>query len=294
MAKDSSNDGDEYILNRDWRAVARLHHRHMLFKIVRGYLLHPAVTLKPGAKIAEIGAGTCIWPIDVSRELRIPISVDAVDISMAQCPPPSWLPKNVRLVTHDVYQPFPSEMHGTYDMVHVQNWLCIWRTETSKTLIRNLLDLLRPGGFIQWSEQDPTANRIVVAPDAPTSSRFTEEIMSFLNNPRQTINFEWVSKLGENLSQQAKLVAFDRYSSLDEHQLIWSIGVLQACEEFGSNLERNARNEEDIERAKKLQSAAEGASAEMLNGVGIYSELVTAVAQKDATSLPSEDSRSSL
>lgn len=89
-------------------------------------------------------------------------------------------------------------------------------------------------------------------------------------------------------------MAFDRYSSLDEHQLIWSIGVLQACEEFGSNLERNARNEEDIERAKKLQSAAEGASAEMLNGVGIYSELVTAVAQKDATSLPSEDSRSSL
>lgn len=51
--------------------------------------------------------------------------------------------------------------------------------------------LIGPGGFIQWSEQDPTANRIVVAPDAPTSSRFTEEIMSFLNNPRQTINFEY-------------------------------------------------------------------------------------------------------
>ncbi|KAL8833984.1 MAG: hypothetical protein Q9170_003986 [Blastenia crenularia] len=292
----------------------------MLFRIVRGYLLHPDLALTPGAKIAEIGAGTCIWPIDLVRELNFPISVDAIDISMAQCPPPSWLPENIRLLTHDVNQPFPSDMHGTYDLVHVQNWLCIWRTETSQALIQNLLDLLsrfpflsEPGGFIQWSEQDPTANRVVVAPDVPTSSQYTQEVMSFLRNPRQVINFEygigppavdnsfmanspcrWVSKLGDHLSQQAKLVAFDRYTALKEHQLIWSIDVLQACEEFGSNLERNARGKEDIERAEDLRSAAEGASAEMLNGVGIYSELVVAVAQKDATSLLGNESRSSL
>lgn len=83
-----------------------------------------------------------IWPIDILREVHIPVSVDAVDISMAQFPPASWLPENIRLLTHDVYQPFPDHMHGTYDLVNVQNWLCIWKTETSGGLIRNLLDLL--------------------------------------------------------------------------------------------------------------------------------------------------------
>ena len=36
----------------------RLHHRHMLFRAVRGHLIHPRVQLKTAAKIADIGAGT--------------------------------------------------------------------------------------------------------------------------------------------------------------------------------------------------------------------------------------------
>lgn len=70
------------------------------------------------------------------------MSVDAIDVSMAQCPPRSWLPKSINLIRHDVYQPFPDHMLGIYDLVHVQNWLCIWRDETSEGLIRNLLALL--------------------------------------------------------------------------------------------------------------------------------------------------------
>ncbi|KAL9022346.1 MAG: hypothetical protein Q9185_000461 [Variospora sp. 1 TL-2023] len=256
----------------------------MLFRIVRGYNLHPKVTLESGARIADIGAGTCIWPIDIVGELQYPVTVDAIDISMAQCPPPSWLPQNIRLITHDVYQPFPIHMQGVYDLVHVQNWLCIWRNETSETLIRNLLSLLmsEPGGFIQWSEQNPKANRLIVAPDVSCSTQATQDVLNFLNAPRQTIDFEWVSRLGEYLDVQARLVAFDRFGSSNEHQQLWSIGVLQACEEFASNLERKAQSNGDIERAAELRNSAEKAAVEMLNGVGIYSELVVAVAQKDS------------
>lgn len=70
------------------------------------------------------------------------MSVDAIDVSMAQCPPEDWLPKDINLITHDVYKPFPSHMLGSYDLVHVQNWLCIWSNETSDGLVRNLLALL--------------------------------------------------------------------------------------------------------------------------------------------------------
>ncbi|KAL8651931.1 MAG: hypothetical protein Q9210_002986, partial [Variospora velana] len=93
----------------------------------------------------------------------------------------------------------------------------------------------------------------------------------------------WVSRLGEYLNVQARLVAFDRFGSSNEHQQLWSIGVLQACEEFASNLERKAQSNGDTERAAELRGSAEKAAVEMLNGVGIYSELVVAVAQKDST-----------
>ncbi|KAL8800723.1 MAG: hypothetical protein Q9182_004966 [Xanthomendoza sp. 2 TL-2023] len=255
----------------------------MLFRIARGYILHPSVQLRSGAKIADIGAGTCIWAIDVVRDLDFPVTVDAIDISMAQCPPKSWLPDNIRLMTHDVHQPFPSSLLGTYDFVNVQNWLCIWREERSQLLIRNLLGLLKPGGFIQWSEQNPDANRVVVAPGVSTSTKATKEVLSFLESPRKTISFEWVSQLGERLSAHAQVLAVNRYESLSEHQQLWSIGVLQACEEFASNLERNGPSGEDVERAAKLRSSADKAAIEMLNGVAIHSELVVTVAQKEST-----------
>lgn len=76
--------------------------------------------------------------------------------------------------------------------------------------------------------------------------------------------------------------------------MIWDIGVLQACEEFASNLKQNAKTDEEIERAAKLRDAAERASVEMLNGAGIYSELVVAVARRDRSIEPRSQSNPSL
>ena len=83
-----------------------------------------------------------MWAIDLLHELSHPVSIQAIDISLAQCPPRPWLPKQISLLAHDVYQPFPSHMLGSFDLVHVQNWLCIWRDETSDSLISNLISLL--------------------------------------------------------------------------------------------------------------------------------------------------------
>lgn len=93
----------------------------------------------------------------------------------------------------------------------------------------------------------------------------------------------WVSQLGERLSKHARVVATNRYESLNEHQQLWNIGVLQACEEFATNLEGNGQSSEDVERATKLRIAANRAAVEMFNGVGIHSELVVAVAQKESS-----------
>ncbi|KAL9005108.1 MAG: hypothetical protein Q9188_002096 [Gyalolechia gomerana] len=283
MADQASESRDEYILERDWRALARLHSRHFMFKIVRGYLLHPKVTLEPHAKIADIGTGSCIWPIDLLQELPFAFSVDAIDVSLEQCPTRSWLPNNINLIIHDAYQPSPEHMIGKYDLVHVQNFLCVWRAEKSKDLVRNLLALLKPGGFIQWSEQDPAANRVITAPGVSCSTQATEDILAVLNKPRQAISFEWVSQLGQTLGRHAALAAFDRFESVGKHQMLWDVQALAACEELASNLKRNAETDNEVEQAERLHTSTKRASIEMRSGVGIYSELVVAVAQKEPT-----------
>ncbi|KAI4177458.1 MAG: hypothetical protein LQ343_000439 [Gyalolechia ehrenbergii] len=210
--------------------------------------------------MADIGSGSCIWPIDLLQELPFAFSVDAIDVSLEQCPTRSWLPNNINLIIHDAYQPFPEHMIGKYDLVHVQNFLCVWRDEKSKDLVRNLLALLKPGGFIQWSEQDPAANRVITAPGV-----------------------SWVSQLGQTLGRHAALAAFDRFESVGKHQMLWDVQALAACEELASNLKRNAETDNEVEQAERLHTSTERASIEMRSGVGIYSELVVAVAQKEPT-----------
>lgn len=78
-----------------------------------------------------------------------------------------------------------------------------------------------------------------------------------------------MSQLADRLAAHTRVEAFDRYESLDEHPRLWSIGVLQACEEFASNLERNGLSRENAARDANLRSAADEAAVEMLNGVGI-------------------------
>ena len=102
-----------------------------------------------------------------------------------------------------------------------------------------------------------------------------------ISAPELNLRDRWVPQLGERLSKHARVIALDRYESLNEHQQLWSIGVLQACEEFASNLDRSGQTSENSRQAANLRSSADKAAVEMLNGVGIHSELIVAVAQKE-------------
>ena len=65
-----------------------------------------------------------IWPLEASRAFPH-AHFDGLDISPAQYPSAAWLPKNVSLHVHDVYVPFPPEMLGTFDVVHIQKLITI-------------------------------------------------------------------------------------------------------------------------------------------------------------------------
>jgi hypothetical protein len=61
---------------------------------------------------------------------------------------------NVRLHTADIKMPFPEELRGQYDIVHLRLLVCALNEEEWLPVAQHCLALLRPGGMIQWDEGD--------------------------------------------------------------------------------------------------------------------------------------------
>ncbi|KAI1655266.1 S-adenosyl-L-methionine-dependent methyltransferase [Daldinia decipiens] len=120
-----------------------------------GYLLHPAVvaSLPPKPQIADIGTGTGKFLL-LLREQNPDAILDGYDISPKLYPQESTLPPNISLSVLDMKQPAPKELHGKYDVVHARLLVAAMLPTDWAIVVRNLTELLKPGGFLQWEECD--------------------------------------------------------------------------------------------------------------------------------------------
>lgn len=159
---------DPYPLCRDSAAASRLNYLYYLWKETLGYDLHPSISApKPDSdlKIADVGCGTAIWLRSVAQALPN-ASLDGFDISLSQCPPVQWLPSNITLGEWDVFSEPPLELRGRYDVVHVRLLFVVVQDEDPKPIIRNLMLLLKPGGYLQWDELSVSASYILRIEDS--------------------------------------------------------------------------------------------------------------------------------
>ncbi|KAH7217774.1 hypothetical protein DER44DRAFT_817242 [Fusarium oxysporum] len=65
---------------------------------------------------------------------------------------PASLPANVKLQDGNVLEPFPKEYLGTYDLVHVKLLYAALTKDESLLAVKNLKTLLKPDGYLFWSE----------------------------------------------------------------------------------------------------------------------------------------------
>ncbi|OTB15896.1 hypothetical protein K445DRAFT_300691 [Daldinia sp. EC12] len=140
---------------RDERELERLNTQLDYINTNIGYLLHPAVaaSLPPNPRIADIGTGTARFLL-LLREQYPNAILDGYDISPKLFPPENRLPPNVSLGVLDMKQPVPKELHGKYDVVHVRLMMAAMLPTEWPFVVKNLSELLRPGGFLQWEETD--------------------------------------------------------------------------------------------------------------------------------------------
>ncbi|KAL2859776.1 uncharacterized protein BJX67DRAFT_386642 [Aspergillus lucknowensis] len=75
-------------------------------------------------------------------------------MSPASFPAPGTHPENFRYSVYNILEPVPEELRGRYDLVHVRLLVAALGKGDVDTAVRNLVLLLRPGGWIQWEDLD--------------------------------------------------------------------------------------------------------------------------------------------
>lgn len=136
---------------------ARLNYNHSnLFKPLCGGLLPEHIrrhlAAVPSPRIADVATGTGIWLADLAGELPPHAELDGFDMDESKFAPREDLPANVTLRAADMRAPFPAELLGSYDVVHVRLVLYAMRAGDWEPVARNLAALLRPGGWLLWEE----------------------------------------------------------------------------------------------------------------------------------------------
>ncbi|KAI1352736.1 hypothetical protein F5Y01DRAFT_324023 [Xylaria sp. FL0043] len=198
-----------YMLNSGSAQVEhdRLNVQHHLFNdIMQGDLLPPHIASALNAaptppKILEMATGSAIWLTEVAKTLPSNAELVGLDYDTSRFPPPSSLPSNITLAKGDMYEPFSSDLLGKFDVVHVRMILFGLKDGRGTEVAKNLLTLLKPGGYLVWVETGPVSLLTTIEPPSlawfkfqEASWRFAKKVGSDLNLPNGTLNY--VKKAG--------------------------------------------------------------------------------------------------
>lgn len=153
-----------------------------------------------------------IWPTDVAEDTSLLTDIDGFDISDKFFPPRAWLPNNVKLHLHDIYNPFPEHFQRHFDLVHLRLFLTLSTIQVTQ-ILENAMTLLstsswyrcgqltslEPGGYIQWTEHDKTAiTPIAASPTQPTTA--AQAFIDLEQNPFPNSNATYVSSPSHRLN----------------------------------------------------------------------------------------------
>ncbi|TEY80584.1 hypothetical protein BOTCAL_0037g00400 [Botryotinia calthae] len=145
-----------YLLSRrDEEERDRLDQQSKVMRVVRdGHVLDPRIPKENVSRVADIATGTGVWLRELAEEFSNGgynlLETVGFDIS------PDQFFKNAapedKFVLWDMTKSFPKEYHGTFDVVHIRLVVLALKAEQIKGVTENLVELLKPGGYLQWTD----------------------------------------------------------------------------------------------------------------------------------------------
>ncbi|PIG90299.1 cytomegalovirus gH-receptor family protein, partial [Aspergillus arachidicola] len=234
-----SLDDEVYLLNRSPKESARLNAQHnFLVDLIGGKPIHPAIPIENITAIADVATGTGIWLSSLITAPKVHptnrLYLHGFDISSAQYPFSKDIAPTheLHLSTHDMRNRFPPKHRGRYDLVHLRLLVGALKEEDYLQSMRNIFELLKPGGYLQWDDCDTTAFSTAESSPDPFILRMQETVASAAVNlglcPTAPVLIEKLAKLVgfEDVSRQS-------YNTIDKPYLhnsarAWLVQVLRS------------------------------------------------------------------
>jgi hypothetical protein len=119
---------------------------HHFFKEVRGHTFNKyALPARP--KIADLGAGTCIWAIETADVLKDAVVI-AVDLDRTL---PKWIPHGVKQIPLDLEQSQWQELPENFHLMHARMLLGSIRDGLWQTFYNNAFKYNESAGSLPIS-----------------------------------------------------------------------------------------------------------------------------------------------
>ncbi|CAI7637812.1 unnamed protein product [Penicillium pancosmium] len=180
-----------------------------------------------------------IWLKEIARTLPSsisPLHLQGFDISAAQFPPQpqfhgpgkTW----ILLSVHDILKKWPAEHRGRYDFVHIRLLTAALKTESYKVALKNVRDLLKPNGYVQWEEVDITTFHTDKTPQIPAITKMSQSVrramikMGMSPFAPQRVYEELCSSEFRNIHRQTYTTKGKEY--LHDAAQEWVVGVIRA------------------------------------------------------------------
>ncbi|KAI1129266.1 hypothetical protein F5Y10DRAFT_238578 [Nemania abortiva] len=192
LTKDSTD--SIYILNAGSAQTEhdRLNSQHHLFNnIMQNDLLPPHIASSLSnsptpPKILEIATGTGVWLSEIAKTLSPDAELVGLDFDTSKFPALSSLAPNITLRQGNMFEPFPSDLLGKFDVVNIRLIIFALKEGYGPNLVKNLMTLLKPGGYIVWAETGPLFTSV--------------QPPSFAWYKFQDLNWRFAKKVGRDLN----------------------------------------------------------------------------------------------
>lgn len=154
--------------------VRRLTEQHQITTHgLHGRLIQAPLDLsQPHLSILDSACANGLWLHEVSTQLKPPYRLVGADLFSF----PDTALQDLNFIQHDFTVPWPSDLHGKFDLVHQRSALQGARSSSVEDAIGLLLSLLKPGGWVQLVEMDLSLRPV----DGPAIRNFNRTLITLM------------------------------------------------------------------------------------------------------------------
>lgn len=172
-------------------------------------------------------------------------------------------------------------MIGIYDVVHVRLLVLVVQKSDPRHILRNLLRMLKPGGYIQWDELDYPGTHVRTG----NSSFRTPALHQLREMVYSRGRHDWTLQLPEVFAEEGLLdIMFYHFQDLPQLARANGEQHLLTMEEFASSLAKTDHREEATKIFKLIQDAGH----EVSNGAALSMPRVVCVGRKASAEVKRE------